>query len=208
MNRQELEFQKNQLLNQIKKKVGTKTLLIGVDEVGRGCLAGPVVAGAVILNFQEDFKDSKSLTEKQRNLALIKIQKAHQWSIGSASPKEIEKLNIQQASLLAMKRAVLKLNLSTGGHLLIDGLYPIPHLNSFSQSCFVKGDQKISAIAAASILAKTKRDQLLVEYSKTYPEYGFEKHKGYPVAKHKLAIKKHGISPIHRKSFKGVKEFC
>ena len=207
MNRKDIAFQKNQLLDQIQKKVGAKTLLIGVDEVGRGCLAGPVVAGAVILNFHEDFNDSKSLTEKQRKLALIKIQKAHQWAIGMASPQEIEKLNIQQASLLAMKRAVLKLKLSTG-HLLIDGLYKIPHFNSFSQSCFVKGDQKISVISAASILAKTKRDQLLVEYSKTYPEYGFEKHKGYPVAQHKLAIKKHGICPIHRKNFKGVKEFC
>ena len=180
---------------------------IGVDEAGRGCLAGPVVAGAVILNFSDDFQDSKSLTEKQRREALIKITKNHRYSVGMASVEEIEEINIQQASLLAMKRAVLGLKIKIG-HLLVDGLYKIPDLGLFSQTCFVKGDQKISSISAASILAKTKRDQLLLDYSRIYPEYGFDKHKGYPVPKHKLAIKKYGLCPIHRKTFSGVKEYC
>lgn len=190
-----------------KERAKTQNILIGVDEAGRGCLAGPVVAGAVILSFPEDFKDSKCLTEKQRRSALIKIKKNHRWSIGIASPEEIEEINIQKASLLAMKRAVLGLKLKTG-HLLVDGLFKIPDLSQFSQSCFVKGDQRIKAISAASILAKTERDQLLLNYSGIYPEYGFDKHKGYPVPKHKLAIKKYGPCPIHRKTFTGVKEFC
>ena len=198
--------EQNQFLEKIREKAGIQTL-IGVDEAGRGCLAGPVVAGAVILSFPEDFQDSKSLTEKKRNESLIKITKNHRWSIGMASSKEIEEINIQKASLLAMKRAVLGLKLKTG-HLLVDGLFKIPDLGQFSQSCFIKGDQKFSSISAASILAKTKRDQLLLNYSRTYPEYGFDKHKGYPVPKHKLAIKKYGPCPIHRKTFTGVKEYC
>ena len=194
-------------MKKIRKNPGVQEILIGVDEAGRGCLAGPVMAGAVILNFKEEFQDSKSLTEKKRNESLIKILKNHNWSIGIGTVSEIEEINIQQASLLAMKRAVLGLKIKTG-HLLIDGIHKIPNLNQFSQSCFVKGDQKFSIISAAGILAKTKRDQLLLEYNKLYPNYDFDKHKGYPVPKHKTAIQKYGICPIHRKTFTGVKEYC
>ena len=202
-----IKKEESQLLEKIKEINRSKEVFIGVDEAGRGCLAGPVVAGAVILNFPDDFQDSKSLTEKQRNSALVKIVENHRWSVGMASPEEIEEINIQKASLLAMKRAILGLKIKEA-HLLIDGLFKIPDLIQFSQSCFVKGDQKISVISAASILAKTKRDELLLNYSRVYPEYGFDKHKGYPVPRHKLAIKKHGICPIHRKTFSGVKEHC
>ena len=181
--------------------------VIGVDEAGRGCLAGPVFAGAVILNFSEDFQDSKSLTARQRKNAFFQIQKNHRYSIGTASPQEIEELNIHKASLLAMKRAVNKLKINFG-HLLIDGLFTIPDLTQFSQSCFVKGDKIFSPISAAGIVAKTNRDQLLSDYNKIYPNYGFDKHKGYGVLKHRLAIKKYGPCPIHRKTFSGVKEYC
>jgi len=195
------------LKNQALKNIKAHQNIIGLDEAGRGCLAGPVVAGAVIFNFEDEFQDSKSLTEKQRDKALLKITKNHRYSIGIASEREIEEINIQQASLLAMKRAVLRLKVKTG-HLLIDGIYKIPNFTGFLQSCFIKGDQKISVISAASILAKTKRDQLLKEYSKKYPHYEFDKHKGYPVLKHKIAIQKYGICPLHRKTFTGVKEYC
>jgi len=180
---------------------------IGLDEAGRGCLAGPVVAGAVIFHFEEKFQDSKSLTENQREKALVKILKNHRWAIGIATEREIEECNIHRASLLAMKRAVLALKVKTG-HLLIDGIHKIPDFESFSQTCLIKGDQRISLIAAASIVAKTKRDKLLKDYNKRYPHYGFDKHKGYPVAKHKLAIQKYGICPIHRRTYAGVKEYC
>jgi len=192
-------------------KAGAKSMapqiLIGVDEAGRGCLAGPVVAGAVILSFPDDFQDSKSLTKKQRDSALERIIKNHRYFVGLAGPEEIDQLNIHKATLLAMKRAVLGLKVQTG-RLLIDGLFKIPDLKSFLQDCFVKGDQKYSLISAAGIVAKTKRDQLLFEYSRIYPEYGFDKHKGYPVPKHKQAIQKYGPCPIHRKTFSGVKEYC
>ena len=177
----------------------------GVDEAGRGCLAGPVFAGAVILKFPQEFKDSKLLTPAERQVFAQEIKKNHLFAIGTASTPEIEELNIHQASLLAMKRAVDKLKLSKG-HLLIDGKFPIKQLSYLSQTPIVKGDQKASPISAASILAKTERDRCMFEYAKIYPEYGFEKHKGYAVKSHKLAIKKHGPCPIHRKSFSGVKE--
>ena len=177
----------------------------GVDEAGRGCLAGPVFAGAVILKFPQEFKDSKLLSHKERQICAQEIKKNHIFAIGTASAQEIEELNIHQASLLAMKRAVDKLKLSKG-HLLIDGKFPIKQLPYLSQTPIVKGDQKASPISAASILAKTERDQRMFEYAKIYPEYGFEKHKGYPVKSHKLAIKKYGHCPIHRKIFSGVKE--
>ncbi|MBC6415731.1 MAG: ribonuclease HII [Bdellovibrionales bacterium] len=180
--------------------------VVGVDEVGRGCLAGPVVAGAVILKFPEDFKDSKSLTAKQREKATLQIKKNHFYAIGISSAKEIERFNIHKASLLAMKRAVNKLKIKSG-HLLIDGSFKIPGLTQFTQSCFVKGDQIYSPISAASILAKTNRDQILSNYNKIYPYYGFNKHKGYPVPSHKSALKKYGPCPIHRKTFSGVKEY-
>ena len=180
--------------------------VVGVDEAGRGCLAGPVFAGAVILKFSQPFKDSKLLNPKQRQLFAKEIKQNHFFAIGTANLKEIEELNIHKASLLAMKRAVDKLCLNQG-HLLIDGKSLIKQLSHFSQTAIIKGDQRVSPISAAGILAKTERDKLLLEYSKYYPEYGFEKHKGYATKSHKEAIKKYGPCPIHRKSFSGVREY-
>ena len=180
---------------------------IGVDEAGRGCLAGPVFAGAVLLNFPEKFKDSKSLTAKQRNVLAKRIKKNHHFAVGKAEIHEIENLNIHHATLLAMKRAVQKLKLKTGC-LLIDGLFKIPGMPQFEQITVVKGDQKISCISSAGILAKTERDQWLCYLSQKYPQYGFEQNKGYPTLSHKKAIQKYGPCDIHRKTFSGVKEYC
>ncbi|MDE0091796.1 MAG: ribonuclease HII [Oligoflexia bacterium] len=180
--------------------------IVGIDEAGRGCLAGPVFAGAVILNFHQEFQDSKLLNPQQREDLTIQIKKKHKFAIGIADLEEIEKLNIHQASLLAMKRAVQELNISKG-HLLIDGAFLLRELSDFSQTALIKGDRRASPISAAGILAKTERDKLLKKLSDLYPEYGFDKHKGYATKKHKLAIKQYGPCPIHRKSFSGVKEY-
>lgn len=180
--------------------------VVGLDEAGRGCLAGPVFAGAVILNFAQKFQDSKSLSPLQREKLSLEIKKNHQFAVGSADLKEIEELNIHQASLLAMERAVYQLRLSKG-HLLIDGKFPVKNLSGFSQTPIIKGDQRVYSISAAGILAKTERDRLLCEYAKKYPQYGFERHKGYATKEHKSAIKKYGPCPIHRISFSGVKEY-
>ena len=180
--------------------------VVGVDEAGRGCLAGPVFAGAVILKFPQKFTDSKLLSPKQRDFFAKEIKSKHLFGIGIASLEEIEKFNIHHASLLAMKRAVDQLGLSQG-HLLIDGKFPLTKLKYFSQTPIIKGDRRVNPIAAASILAKTERDKLLSSYEKKYPEYGFKKHKGYATRNHKTAIKKYGPCSIHRKSFSGVREF-
>ncbi|MCY4321141.1 MAG: ribonuclease HII [Bdellovibrionaceae bacterium] len=180
--------------------------VVGIDEAGRGCLAGPVFAGAVILSFPEKFKDSKLLTAKKREFFSQQIKEKHKFAIGVANLEEIEKLNIQGASLLAMKRAVNQLKISTG-HLLIDGSFCIKELTQFSQTPLVKGDRRAHPISAAGILAKTERDKMLTKLSKIYPEYGFDKHKGYATQIHKKAIKKYGPCPIHRKTFSGVKEY-
>ena len=179
--------------------------VIGVDEVGRGCLAGPVFAGAVILNFSESFRDSKALSPKKRMEQAEKIKKHHIYSIGIATVKEIEELNIHQATFLAMKRAVEKLKLKQG-HLLIDGKFCIEELSYFKQTALIKGDQRAEPIMAASIIAKVERDKLLCSYTKKYPQYQFEKHKGYGTKEHKEILKKFGITPLHRKTFSGVKE--
>ncbi len=175
----------------------------GCDEAGRGCLAGPVVAAAVIL--PEDFahpllNDSKQLTERQRELLRPIIeQEALAWGVGSVSPEEIDQINILQASFLAMHRAIDDLILRPQ-LLLIDGNrftpYPdIPH------ECIVGGDGKYMSIAAASVLAKTHRDALMLNLATEYPGYGLEGHKGYPTPAHKAAIHKLGLTPIHRKTF-------
>lgn len=179
--------------------------IIGVDEAGRGCLAGPVFAGAVILNTPQKFKDSKLLTPKARELCAKEIKKNHLFAIGIATVKEIEILNIHHASLLAMKRAVKALKISRA-HVLIDGLFCLKGLDFLKQTAIVQGDKKISAIAAAGILAKTERDKLFLTYDKQYPKYFFKQHKGYGTKLHKEAIKKQGICPIHRVSFSGVKD--
>ena len=180
--------------------------VVGVDEAGRGCLAGPVFAGAVILKFPQEFKDSKLLNPKQRQIFANEIKKNHRFAIGTASLKEIEELNIHQASLLAMKRAVDQLRLSQG-HLLIDGKFSIGSLSYLSQTAIIKGDRRVSPISAAGILAKTERDKLLSAYSSQYPEYGFKKHKGYATKSHKEAIERYGPCSIHRTKFSGVREY-
>lgn len=183
--------------------------VVGVDEVGRGCLAGPVYAAAV--SFNSDFlsdlvTDSKLLSEKRREELAKEIKAHHQVGVGFASVEEIDEINILQASLLAMKRAVEDLG-ATSGHLLIDGNKKIPHLSAkFQQTTIVKGDLRVSLISAASIVAKVTRDQLMKELALSYPHYGFEAHKGYSTAAHKKSILTYGPCIVHRRTFAGVKE--
>ena len=177
-------------------------LVAGVDEVGRGCLAGPVIAAAVILRKNiPDLKDSKKLSKKKREeLSLIIMQNSY-FSFGSSSPKEIDKINILQASLLAMKRAILNLSVEPG-KILIDGIHK-PDLNTDTQT-IISGDSYIDEISSASIIAKVYRDNLMMQFDKEYPNFYFSSHMGYGTKMHKAAIKKYGITPIHRKTFKGV----
>ena len=177
-------------------------LVAGVDEVGRGCLAGPVIAAAVILRKNiPGLKDSKKLSKKKREeLSLIIMQNSY-FSFGSSSPKEIDKINILQASLLAMKRAILNLSVEPG-KILIDGIHK-PDLNTDTQT-IISGDSYIDEISSASIIAKVYRDNLMMQFDKEYPNFYFSSHMGYGTKMHKAAIKKYGITPIHRKTFKGV----
>jgi len=176
----------------------------GCDEAGRGCLAGPVTAAAVILppDFHNDLiNDSKQLTEAQREtLRPIIEREALAWGVGMVSPAEIDHINILQASFLAMHRAIDALSIRPE-MLLIDGNrfrpYPgIPHVT------IVKGDGKMMSIAAASILAKTHRDELMRQLDAEYPAYGWSRNKGYPTPDHRDAIARHGITPHHRHSFR------
>ena len=177
-------------------------LLAGVDEVGRGCLAGPVIAAAVILrNNIPGLKDSKKLSKKKREELSLIIMKNSYFSFGSSSPKEIDEINILQASLLAMKRAILNLSVEPG-KILIDGIHK-PDLNTDTQT-IISGDSYIDEISAASIIAKVYRDNLMMQFDKEYPNFYFSSHMGYGTKMHKAAIKKYGITPIHRKTFKGV----
>ncbi|GAB3488558.1 ribonuclease HII [Marinomonas epiphytica] len=184
------------------------SLLAGVDEAGRGPLAGEVVAAAVILDPNQPIDglaDSKKLSEKKRLFLFDEIkQKALAYGIASASVEEIDQLNILHASMLAMSRAVERLT-PVPEHVLIDGNRLPPHLPCPGEAV-VKGDARHQAIAAASILAKVTRDQDIIKMSEKYPDYGFEKHKGYPTAVHLQAIKTHGITAIHRRSFGPIKK--
>ena len=181
----------------------------GVDEAGRGCLAGPVFAAAVILpeSFSNELlNDSKQLTEKQRYaLRPIIEAEAVAYAVGVVFPDEIDRINILNASFLAMTRAVESLSIKPE-HLLIDG-------NRFKSkllipfTTIVKGDGKMMSIAAASILAKTYRDDYMNKIAEEYPAYDWLENKGYPTAKHRDAIAEHGITPYHRLTFKGVKEY-
>ncbi len=183
--------------------------LIGVDEVGRGCLAGPVYAAAVIFLNEEcihEVTDSKLISEMRREELSEKIIKNHQVSIAFADVNEIDNMNILQASLLAMKRAVEGLKINSG-HILIDGNQKIPGLAHWAQTTVIKGDLRVAQISAASIVAKVHRDRLMKDLAKDYPSYGFEVHKGYATEKHRKAIASFGPNQLHRKSFAGVKEF-
>ena len=182
------------------------TLIAGVDEAGRGPLAGPVVAAAVILRpgaVMELVDDSKKLTEKQRERALLEI-KANALSIGIAvvSPEEIDRINIYRAARLAMISAIEKLD-PVPEHLLIDQM---PIELDIPSTSIIKGDSLSVSIAAASIVAKTTRDAYMREMDKVFPAYGFIRHKGYPTKEHLEALERHGPTPIHRKTFKPVKE--
>lgn len=176
----------------------------GTDEAGRGCLAGDVYAAAVIL--PDDFhdpllNDSKQLTEARRNrLRRIIEDEALAWAVATASPDEIDRINIRNASMLAMHRALEALSV-TPGAVIVDGNYFKPWRDIPWQT-FVKGDGRYANIAAASVLAKTHRDEYMERMHACWPMYGWDSNKGYPTAAHRAAIAEHGPSPIHRKSFR------
>ncbi|MCK4406114.1 MAG: ribonuclease HII [Bacteroidales bacterium] len=187
----------------LKKFYSKRLIEAGCDEAGRGCFAGPVFAAAVILprDFEDELlNDSKQLTVKQRNtLREIIKNEASAWAVASVDNIEIDEINILNASFLAMHKAIDKLKI-TPKLLLIDGnrfnkYKNIPH------KCIIKGDGKYLSIAAASVLAKTHRDEFMLNLDKEFPDYDWKNNKGYPTPKHKQAIAKHGISPYHRKSF-------
>jgi ribonuclease HII len=177
----------------------------GCDEAGRGCLAGPVVAAAVILDPENPIaglNDSKKLSETRRNALAAEIRnKALAWHVAECSPAEIDDLNILWASIEAMHRAVNALQ-TVPQHLLIDGNRFRPH--TIPHTCVVKGDGKFQSIAAASILAKTHRDMLMQQLAESFPHYGWHRNKGYPTSDHRQAIVQHGLCEHHRKSFRAL----
>ena len=180
-------------------------LIAGVDEVGRGSLIGPVYAAAVILKKSADLeilKDSKLLSKKKREYLFNYIKKNSIWSLGKASVSEIEKLNILNASLLAMKRAILKLT-KKPTLVLIDG-NKIPHLKNYKLKSIIKGDRKIPSISAASIMAKVSRDRFVTTLSKKNKGYHWDKNFGYGTKQHLQALKKLGITKHHRKTFSPI----
>jgi len=180
-------------------------IIAGLDEAGRGPLAGPVVAAAVVLPPVERLKginDSKKLTAgKREEIFSLLLQKAPAVSIGIVEVEEIDRLNILRASLKAMEQAVNNLSLSPD-FLLIDGIYLLGL--PLAQQAIPKGDQRCQSIAAASIVAKVTRDRLMMSYHTQYPEYNFARHKGYGTKEHLRAIREHGCCPIHRQSFKSI----
>jgi len=182
-----------------------KNIIAGVDEVGRGCLAGPVFSAAVILNYgldTKEIKDSKKISFKKRFELSKYIKKNSIYAIGIATVDEINKMNILNASLLSMKRAIYKLKLKpTVAY--IDGIFIPKNLNIKCKS-FVKGDEKIRCISAASIVAKTARDIFMINLSKKYPKYLWNKNFGYGTKDHLLNMKKYGITNLHRRKFKPV----
>jgi ribonuclease HII len=183
-------------------------LLAGVDEVGRGPLAGPVVAAAVILDPDKPIlglNDSKKITPKKRELIAIEIKSnALAWSLGRAEVEEIDEINILKASLLAMKRAVETLSLSPK-LVAVDGQYA-PDI-THETIAIIKGDSLVPAISAASIIAKVARDNEMIAFEETYPGYGFSSHKGYPTKQHMESLEKLGITEIHRRSFAPVAKY-
>ena len=191
-------------IKKVLKNLKKFEIIAGVDEVGRGCLAGPVVSAAVILKKNvkiKNLKDSKKLTFEQRVEVSKDIKGKSFFAIGMASVKEIEKLNILQASLLSMKRAILSLS-KKPDLLLVDGIFA-PHV-SIKCKTIVKGDEKIKCISAASILAKVYRDKIMIKMSKKYKNYSWNKNFGYGTKQHILGLKKYGLTTMHRKNFKPI----
>ena len=186
----------------------TEVLEAGCDEAGRGCLAGPVYAAAVILDKNKRIKyldDSKKLTHKQREELRFEIEeKALAWAVASYSNEQIDQVNILKASFLSMHKAVDGLSIKPA-HLIIDGNRFIPY-QKLTHICIIKGDAKYQSIAAASILAKTHRDELMLKYHEEFPNYAWNENKGYGTLKHRAGIAEFGITPYHRKSFRLLKE--
>ena len=182
-------------------------VLAGVDEVGRGSLIGPVYAAAVILNKSINtkiLKDSKSLSKNKRKEISTYIKKNSIWAIGQASVREIEKINILQASLLAMKRAIIKLK-KKPSLVLIDG-NKLPNIKNYNLKYIIKGDQKIPSISAASIIAKVSRDKFVTTLSKSFKNYRWDTNSGYGTKEHIKAIKKFGVTKYHRKTFAPISQ--
>lgn len=195
-------------MNVLSKNFSRKILEAGVDEAGRGCLAGPVVAAAVILpcNFSNDFlRDSKKISEKKRNALKEIIEKtAIAYGIGIVNAPKIDEINILQASILAMHRALENLKI-TPEFIIVDGNTFNPY-KKIPHQTIVKGDDAFLSIAAASVLAKTHRDALMQKLHKAFPEYGWNKNKGYPTKKHRMALENCGTNAFHRKSFQLFKK--
>jgi ribonuclease HII len=188
----------------LEKYLNKKLIEAGCDEAGRGCLAGPVAAAAVIMPkdfFHPLLNDSKKLSVKQREILRPIIEDyAIKWAVAFIDNEEIDQLNILKASLKCMHLALDDLTIKPD-HILVDGNRFFPY-HGIAHSCIVKGDGKYVSIAAASILAKTHRDEKMADIHQEYPGYGWKKNKGYPTRLHREAIKKIGVSPFHRKSFK------
>ena len=203
----EKELARTEKMKEYEKKYAAFSYICGIDEVGRGPLAGPVVAGAVILPRDCDIlylNDSKQLSEKKREeLYSVIMEKAVATGLGFVAPKRIDEINILQATYEAMREAISKLNPQP--ELLLNDAVTIPGV-SIRQVPIIKGDAKSVSIAAASIIAKVTRDRLMVRYDAVYPEYGFASHKGYGTQAHVEALMKYGPCPIHRKTF--ITHFC
>ena len=201
-------FEKDKTKNSRFKNKYLMKVTAGVDEVGRGSLVGPVYAAAVILNKSINIKflkDSKLVAKDKRELLSNYIKKNSIWAIGKASVKEIDKINILQASLLAMKRAIKKLK-KKPSHILIDG-NKVPDLKNYKLKAVIKGDQKIPSISAASIIAKVSRDKFITKLGQNNIGYGWDHNFGYGTKQHLKAIKKLGINKHHRKTFSPISQF-
>ncbi len=183
-------------------------LVAGIDEAGRGPLAGSVVAAAVILDHRDPIPgldDSKKLSPGRRASLEVEIkQRARAWCVAEASQREIDQINVLEAALLAMKRALLGLQIRPA-RVLVDG-NRVPAVDGYDMTAVVRGDQSEACICAASILAKEHRDRQMLELDRLYPEYQFARHKGYPTRLHCELLRRHGVSPVHRRSFRPVRE--
>lgn len=198
----EKELERLSLMRELERQYEDCAFICGIDEAGRGPLAGPVAAGAAILPKDCQIlylNDSKKLSESRREELFLEIkEKAIAWSVGIVGPERIDEINILQATYEAMRQAIAKLD--PAPQVLLNDAVTIPQV-AIPQVPIIKGDAKSVSIAAASILAKVTRDHMMEEYDKEYPEYGFAKHKGYGTAAHIAALKEFGPTPIHRRTF-------